>query len=157
MLILSILFAGCQTAIPSIMVYYISDTVDQYYFPSTTWKSEKKQVMIRLDSTYRAEPGRDVVCNISFINKDITPQEVSSLLIIADERVYPLEDVKELFVDQHTHILRVTSHISPEQFYAVCTATAIKVSAVLDGLFYDFFPPRQFFIYKDQYGEYRSP
>jgi hypothetical protein len=147
---------GCKSS-PYIIEYYVSDDVRQYYFPYTTWKTDKtNNIRVRLDITHRTEIGWDIVCNISFINRKVIPQYVSTIAFYADEVFYQLKDVKLFLLDREINAYRITSNISFKNFLSICRSDSIVLIAAIDNEDYHFDAPDEFYIYSDQYIKYLS-
>ena len=164
------IFSGCGTP-PRIMIF----GNNLYYLPTSVWKTgDAKNILLRMDISHLFKPTAegdkeekvkeeteenerkfDVIVNMSFINKKEMPQSVSSeITITADNKVYLLEDVRLMFRDIDINAYRITSYLIPEDFRSICQSNVIVITATVDGVTYQFTPPKEFFHYKEQYIRY---
>ena len=99
--ILVILISGCVStpvSDSSIWVSVLPGQITRYYIPATTWQEKTNRfITCRIDMTYLDEPGRQVVCNISFFNRNSQPNEVNSLSFSAFDGNYSLNNVNTMF------------------------------------------------------------
>ena len=153
--ILILLVSGCTT-VPSvssgIWITEISESVTRYYFPATTW-SEKagRSVICRLDMTYIDEPGRPVVCNISFFNKNAIPKEASFLSFTGNGKMYPLKDISIMLTRAEYNELRITSVMEIEELLHLFQSEEISLKAIIDSIEYEFEANEEFMSYCKQF------
>ncbi|MDR0443655.1 MAG: hypothetical protein LBH44_09635 [Treponema sp.] len=156
-LITVLLLLGCITApsaSPGIWVAGISETLTRYYIPATKWQEEADRlIMCRPDMTYINEPGRAVVCNISFLMNDAVPTEITSLSFSADSGIYPLNDVSLMFVRTEYKEQRITSTIEISELLHLFQSEKIMLNAVIDSVEYTFRPDKEFMLYRSQFLE----
>ena len=128
-----------------------------FYFPSTVWETEagrRANVTAHLDITHITEEGKDVICNISFIDNRGLPENVSQdISISAYDTVIQLNDVEILFLDHEINTYRITSNFSPQELFELSQMDEIVLTATVDDTAYQFYPPKMFFIYLSQYFE----
>jgi hypothetical protein len=151
------LVSGCVTA-PStesgIWVAGISESLTRYYIPATTWTEKAdRSVTCRLDMTYIDEPGKPVVCNISFFNKNTIPKEVSLPAFTADGRIYPLNDVSIMFIRAEYKELRITSVMEINELLNLFQSNKILLKVIIDSVEYTFEPDKEFTRYRKQFLE----
>jgi len=153
----SLMYSGCAAApkpVPAIWVTGISETLIRYYIPATTWQERaNRSVSCRVDMTYINEPGRPVVCNISFYNKNVVPKEISDLFFTAEIGEYPLNNVNVMFTRPETGEQRITSLIDVDKLLQVFQSESISFKAVIDAAEYTFVPATEFLQYGRQFGE----
>jgi len=132
----------------------MSETVTRYYIPATTWQERvNRMVSCRVDITYVNEPERQVVCNISFINKNAIPKIIFSICFMAGVEIYPLNNINTMFTRMENNELRITSAIEIEQLLNVFQSENISLRAVIDSVEYTFVPNTEFLIYSKQFSE----
>jgi hypothetical protein len=151
-LILALLWSGCVTESVRIMVYPIDGGVNQYFIHPTEWKQgDVKELTVRPDFTYRDEPGRPVVCNISFFHTEAMPQEIGDVFFAGDGIVYPLREAALLLTRPDRNEYRITSLISIEDLTAAFKAQSLALHFTLAGREYRCEPEEAFFRFRDQF------
>ena len=157
LLIIIFLFSNCASVPqqnPEIWVAKMSDTVTRYYIPATTWQERvNRMVSCRVDITYVNEPERQVVCNISFFNKNAIPNIISSIYFMAGVEIYPLNNINNMFTRMENNELRITSVIEIEQLFNLFQSENISLRAVIDSVEYTFVPNTYFLLYSKQFSE----
>ncbi|MDR1929338.1 MAG: hypothetical protein LBQ44_01790 [Treponema sp.] len=96
------------------------------------------------------DEGDTAECGIAFFNTLKDPRAVTAAVLVADGDLYPLEEIRVLFVKGETHELHITAEISRESLRAVLEAETLYLVAALDGKEYQFEPDRNFAAYKRQ-------
>jgi hypothetical protein len=147
-----LVFSTCTTSSPHIRVTYISEQVNQYYIPFTTWKVKNtKNISARLDITYRSEDNKPAICNISFFDETKMPAQVTNIALVGDGIRYPLNEVQLLLTRQERHEYRITSLISIQDLETVLNAQSIILYFIFDTIEYQAAPQKDFFPYRDQF------
>jgi len=155
---LSILLISSCATVPltnnGIWVTSISESLTRYYIPATTWlEKSNRSVTCRLDMTYIDEPGRPIVCNISFFNKNSIPKEINSLSFIADGKIYPLVDVSIMFTRAEYNELRITSVMEINALLSMFKSEKILLKTIIDSVEYTFEPNKEFINYRREFLE----
>jgi hypothetical protein len=150
--IVLLVFSTCTISSPRIRVTYISEQVNQYYIPSTTWKVKNtKNISAMLDITYRSEDSKPAICNISFFDETKMPAQVTSIALVGDGIRYPLNEVQLLLTRQEYHEYRITSLISIQDLETALNAKSIMLCFIFDTIEYQANPPKDFFPYREQF------
>jgi hypothetical protein len=130
----------------------VSKDVTLYYIPASLWNvKEAKHITAKLDITYRDEPDKLAIGNISFYDTNKTPQDVSSAGFLTDGTLYPFIDREEMFKDNAKHELRITTHISITDLEEALKGSVILLQFCLDGTTYQGTPPREFLVNRDAF------
>lgn len=149
--IFSILTAisGCSTYSLGLQSFFVEFGVMQYYIPQTKWKGRDASAI--LDFTFRQSTlnGR-AVCNISFTNKKHSPKAVNQVVFIADGMEYQIHEISPMFREYSEKLVRVSMNINEEYFIKILASKSLKISAVIDGLEYEFYPPKSFMRIKNE-------
>jgi len=118
----------------------------QYYIPQTKWKGKNASAIT--DFTYRQT--NNAICNISFIIDKSHPKTVSAVKFIADGNEYLIEKISPMFREYSAKLVRVSININEEYFKGILASNSIKLIAVIDGLEYEFSPPKAFMRMKNE-------
>lgn len=101
--------------------------------------------------TYVDEARKPVVCNISFFNRNSIPGEAASLYFIGEDKIYPLGDVRTMFIRTEYKELRITSVIGIEELLDLFQSEKISLRVIIDSAEYTFLPDNEFQLYRGQF------
>jgi hypothetical protein len=134
---------GCSTFGLGLQSFFVEFGVMQYYIPQAKWKGKNSFAV--LDFTFRQSSLNDsTVCNISFTLKKHPPKTVSSVIFITDGKEYRIQEISPMFREHSAKLVRVSMHINNEYFDKILASKSLKLIAVIDGLEYEFSPPKTF-------------
>jgi len=154
-LLFIIFIFGCKSTPASesgIWVTSLPGPVTRYYIPVTKWQESKSRtVTCQPDITYLDEPGRSVICNISFFNRNVTLRNMDAVFFTADGMNYPLENVNIMFIRPEFNEIRITSSIEINELLKIFNAKNILIKAVIDSNEYTFEPDKEFLRYINQF------
>jgi hypothetical protein len=153
LLFLSIVFLlpRCATS-PELVMFLISPGVNQYHLPSHEWRAEsRKTARAALDFTYRTNSENPVFINFSLYNTETSPRRLASAYLEGDGLVYPLENIKILYIDSKKHELRVSTEGRREGFLTLLRSKDIILRATVDGIEQIYTPGKNFYPLRDQF------
>ena len=149
---LPILFiiAACTTA-PSLINYFVSPGIMQYFIPPTDWNAHDSRAKAQLDITYRNEAGIPAIINITFIGENSMPREAVSVSLNGDGVNYPLNIITVIYRDSRKRELRISAEGDPNSLITLLEAESITLSAEIDGLEYTYTPGKHFITLKNDF------
>jgi hypothetical protein len=109
--------------------------------------SSLRQLTARVE--FSVGDGEDMTeCGIVFFNAIKDPRTVTAALLVANDEIYPLEEITVLFANNETHELRINTLIPRPSLAAALRADTLYLVAALDGVEYQFEPGEDFAAYK---------
>jgi hypothetical protein len=108
-----------------------------------------RQLRARVE--FSGEKGEDrAECGIVFINTLKDPVRLTTALLVANDELYPLEEITVLFAKSDTHELGINTRIPRSSLMTALKAETLFLIAVLDGVEYQFEPGGDFAAYKNR-------
>jgi len=105
----------------------------------------------KLDISYRNENDNPVICNISFYNTLKMPETVSGIALTGKSGDYPVQDMSVLFLEPKYNEIRISSTMPIDTLLEVFANDFISLKANVDGAACQYEPPREFYLYRDQF------
>ena len=144
------IFAACSTA-PSVVSYFVSTGVMQYFLPPTDWTVPRSKTKAVLDITYRTGTDTPATVNISFFGERSIPRNITSISFNGRGIEYPLENIAILYPEPRKRELRITAEGNRDTFISLLEAEPITLIAEIDGRRYTFIPDKQFTALKNDF------
>jgi hypothetical protein len=148
------LLSGCASSGPS-DTYIAEKPPDKSAGPASEaplpeWTvNSLRQLTARVE--FSAGDGEDMAeCGIVFFNTIKDPKTVTAALLVANDEIYPLEEITVLFAKSETHELRISTVIPRSSLAAALKADTLYLVAALDGVEYQFEPGEDFAAYKNR-------
>jgi hypothetical protein len=145
-----LVFAACSTA-PSLVSYFVSTGVMQYFLPPTNWTVRGSKAKALLDITCRTETGIPAIVNISFFGEKSIPRRITSISFNGRGVDIPLENIAILYPDPKKRELRITAEGNRDALISVLEAEPITLTAEIDGQRYTFIPDKKFISLKNDF------
>jgi len=137
------IITGCLTYSLGLQSFFVESGVMQYYIPQSKWKGKNASAIP--DFTFRqSNLNGGAVCNVTFTLKKHHPKTVNSVIFIADDSEYMIQEISPMFREYSAKLVRVSMHINEEYFVQILASKSLKMRAMIDGLEYEFYPPKSF-------------
>ena len=144
-----IIVTGCSTYGLGLQSFFVESGVMQYYIPQTKWKGKNASAIP--DFTFRqSNLNGGAVCNVTFTLKKHHPRTVNSVMFIADDCEYAIQEISPMFREHSAKSIRVSMRINDEHFIQILASKSLKIFAVIDDLEYEFYPSMVFMRNKNE-------
>jgi hypothetical protein len=104
-----------------------------------------------VDITYRTNSENPVFVNFSFFNKEQYPRHLSTASLEGGGIIYPLENIKILYIDSKNYMFRVTAEGKRENFLPLLRLGDIILRATVDGAEHIYVPGKDFYALREQF------
>jgi len=144
------IFAACSTT-PSLVSYYVSSGVTQYFLSPTDWSVQGSKAKAVLDITYRTGTDTPATVNISFFGEKSIPRRITSISLNGRGVDYPLDNISILYPKPEKRELRITAEGNRDTLISLLEADPITLIAEIDGQRYTFIPDKKFIALKNDF------